>query len=94
MSRTKEEMAVLLASKKHSDMFKSSTWADLVRSISGATPQQRQRLVDLLVKGNTKKAGEALRNALLVDAKDRAKAFVDEALIDDSLSLEELDQLL
>lgn len=94
MARSKEELAVILTRKQTDKMFAESTWANLVSAIQAVTGNQKEKLVDMLVNGQSKKAGEALRNLLRKDAQVRAKAHVDSALADDSVSITELDDLL
>ena len=92
--RTKEEIARILSKRKYSDMMSQSTWADLVTSIQVLTDEQKTTLVKLIASGSTKKAGEALKQALFINAKQRAVNSVDAMLLDDNLNLEELDSLL
>lgn len=92
--RTKEEIAGILAKRKVSDALASSTWADLVASIQLFTPEQRNNFVRLVANGNTKTAGEKLKQALYINAQERARADVDALLADDSLTIGELDSLI
>lgn len=94
MSRTKDEMAIILTSRHTRTMFEVSTWSDLVDAIQGATPQQKDHLVQLLIDGKTNIAGKKLRDALQNNAKVRAKTYVDGILADDNLTLQELDSVL
>ena len=91
---TKEELAAQLARKRTKQVFRESLWSDLVNSIQSATPSQRDALVQMLIHGEVKKAGDTLRNRLFADAKARAAAQIDAILADDNVSLAELDDLL
>ena len=92
--RTKEEIAKILAKRKTAEALTASTWSNLVASIQKFTPEERAIFVKLIAYGNAKNAGERLKQALYVNAQERAKAEVDVILSDDSLSMEELDSLL
>jgi hypothetical protein len=92
--RTKEELRDLIARRLEANIFKGSTFADLVSAISSATPPQKQHLVDLLISGKAEKAGELLEKALKTHANDNAITQADSFLVDDSLSLAELDKII
>ena len=92
--RTKEEIIKILAKRKFQDMLASSTWLDLVKSISTYTPEEKDRLVKLIATGSSKKAGERLKQLLVNNAQNKALAEVQAMLDDDSLSLAEIDSLI
>jgi len=92
--RTKEEIIAVLAKRNTVAMMNVSTWADLVASIGVFNTEQKDIFVKLITDGKTKKSGELLRNALYVNAAQRAKAGVEAMLADDGLDLAEIDSLL
>ena len=92
--RTKDEMVNILAQRQLSDMLMNSTWSDLVSAISAYDQQQKNKLVKLIATRKSKLVGELLYQALLDDAKGRALSYVNARLADDSLSLQEIDELL
>jgi hypothetical protein len=94
MPRTKEQLAKELASGKTDEFIKNSGWADLTNAILSQNAGQQQKLLKTLINGNTKQSGETLRGWLAKDAEARAKAFVDQRLADDSLTIAELDEVL
>jgi len=94
MPRTKEEMTEILTKRKIADTLKASTWADLVTGVQAATVEDRNKLVQLLVNGQTKAAGQKLKMLLVDNAKVRARTEVDAILTDDAISLAELDTLI
>ena len=58
------------------------------------TVGNRNRLLKMLREGNKREAGTMLHKALHLNAKQRAKAYVDARLADDSIDMTELDELL
>lgn len=94
MSRTKEEMVKIISQRLISKHFASSDWGHLVGSIQGATNQQKNKLVGLIVQNRNKEVGEMLSKALLQNAEERAEAEVDAILADDVINLQELNELI
>ncbi len=94
MSRTKEQMAEILADRKKAEFMASSVWSDLVDAVQAAAPAQRTALVNALKNGNQRLAGEMLHKALMTNATERARAYVDARLADNSIDMTELDELL
>ena len=94
MSRTKEEMAQVLADRKTSEFMFNSTWGDLVSAVQSQNTSGRDRLIKALREGNKREAGDLLHKALHQNAKQRARAFIDSKLADDSIDMTELDELL
>jgi len=92
--RTKEEIAVMLAKRKLPDALNSSTWGDLVASIQSFSNDERAGLVNLIVGGRSKKAGDRLKRALYENARQRAMTEVNQMLDDDNLSIAEIDKLI
>ena len=94
MPRTKEQIAELLTDRKFNIMLRTATWADLVSAVSGYPQDQKDKLVTMLVQNRTDEAGRALRRALDDEMRIQARARVDAILLDDSLTLIEIDELL
>ena len=94
MPKTKDQIVSILTRKKTGEMLNASAWGDLVSAIQTATPAQKNEIVKQLVSGKSKLAGVTLQGLLNENAKERAKSFVNTALANNSLSLEELDDLL
>ena len=94
MSRTKEEIADLLAERKFKIMLRTATWADLVSAVAGYPQEQKDKLVAMLVQNRTNEAGQALRRALDIEIRAQARASIDVSLADDLLTLSEIDELL
>ena len=92
--RTKDQLRDIIASRLDGRIFHAYKFSDLVSAISSATPAQKQLLVDLLVKGHTKEAGDLLEKALKSKSKTDSITQADNLLADDSLSLTELDNII
>lgn len=94
MASTKQEVVDLLSSKKEYSLFTASTWDDLNQELAAMKAKDRDKLVELLVSNNTKDAGNILRLLLLNRAKYAAIVTVENALSDDTLTLQKLYELL
>lgn len=92
--RTKEQLRDIVASRLENKIFEAFGFDDLVAAMSGATAEQKQILVDLLITGSTDKAGDLLLRGLKIKAKQASIIQADAFLLDDSLSLEELDKII
>ena len=92
--RTKEQLRDIIAQRIEAKLFKLATFSDLVTGISAATDAQKQLLVDLLISGNKEKAGDLLLIALKIKIKQDSIDQADIMLVDDTLSLVELDSII
>lgn len=75
-------------------MLEASTWSDLVNAIQAVDAGARSGLVGMIKANRTKEAGDFLYKALEANAQLRAESIVDAMLVDDTLSLAEIDGLL
>lgn len=94
MSRSKQEISELLASRHIVRFFRSSQVDDLLNAINARNAGEQTRLISLLRRGDVTGAGKMIRGWLLSDAQIRAKNFIDDRLANDSLDITELDEVL
>ena len=92
--RTKDEMVAILSRRLLSKEMDDSTWADLVDAVQNVSQLDRQTLVKYIAKARYQEVGKFLHAELLKNAEERAKAEVDTMLVDDTLTLAELDTLI
>jgi len=92
--RTKEELAKALSARRATDMLLESTWSDLVSAIGSVSSKNKDELVSLIIKKQSKKLAVFLYKLLENNAKDRAKTRVEGILADDNISISELDELI
>lgn len=94
MPRTKEQLAQAIADKKIDQFMASATWDDLIASMQAQNAGQKQKLMSMIMNGNVKQVGETLRTFLNVSAAIKAKEYADGILADDTIDLDELDELV
>ena len=94
MALTREEIVAKLVSIIIRKQNIGHTWADLVTGVQTLSDEQKQSLVDAVYGGDKETLMKLMRLALIDKQIVDAKAFIENMLIDDQLSLTELELFL
>ena len=92
--RTKEELAIALSDRKSKENFKKANFGTLVSTMQSLSDEDKSKIIDMLLSGNTKRIGSMLSSAVRKKSESDAKEEVDLLLADDLLSLDEIDELI
>ena len=91
---TKEEIVQKLTSILIRKREIGHTWADLVTGVQTLTEKEKQSLVDAVYGGDKETLLKLMRLALVEKQQADAQAYVEGLLVDDQLSLLELEVFL
>ncbi len=91
---TKEEIVQKLTSILIRKRKVGHTWADLVTGVQTLSEEEKQSLVDAVYGGDKETLLKLMRLALVEKQQADAQAYVEGLLVDDQLSLLELEVFL
>lgn len=94
MALTKEQLTKVVANRLLAKHYKALGWSDVNQVMSSPGAAAKAEIVTALINKQPKAAGEVLLR--LIDKRVKAKAEAEAAsmLLDDSLTLEELETIL
>lgn len=75
-------------------VMKNTTWSDLINSVQLMTPAEKASFVTAIATGDSESSGKILVDKLSEYQAAQAKAYVEGMLVDDQLSLTELENFL
>ena len=89
---TKDELKARIVPTLTVKHRKDLSWNELVRSVQGATNEEKAALVGLIAAGSHAKAGKLMFNLVNSLMRSDAEGEADDMLADDSLSLDEIER--
>lgn len=91
--KTKEEITVIIAGKLYQTHYNALTFNDLKASVVALSSANQAKLTEDILLGNDAAVGALLKGEMSAKAAASAQAAADALMVDDSLTLAELQQI-
>ncbi len=92
--RTKRQLSRILARRDASKEMIKSSLKDLISSLRVLLPADKEDLMEAIANNNQKRVGLIIHRTLLADAEQRSSTKVDAMLLDDNITLVDLDEII
>ena len=92
--QTKQQIIKRLSKRKLRNVVNTTTWGDIKSALNAQKKSDKSAFIELVLAGQEKKIGLMVINAVKNQARTVAETSVTQSLVDDSLSLTEIDDLL
>jgi len=92
--RTKQQLSRILSRRDTSREILSSNFSDLMTALQAFTGREKRQLMTAVKNNHEKRVGNILHRALLGSASSRSTAKIDAMLMDDNLTVTDLDEIL
>ena len=94
MALTREEILQRVSKRLEVKFIREISWQDLVASIGGLTPGERNDLLSFIIEGKDVQVGKLLRTLLQSKVREAASSRAEAMLLGNRLTVDDLGDLL